>query len=147
MSSSEPTSPPQYTPPATLPPVQPQRNLPLGVAILSVLIGLLGIFLVVVGVLILVAGTVTSLPMGVGFGTPFHLGAMVIGAIVLIAGLIVIGIAVALWRLRLWALVLGLIVLFFVMVSYGVAHNFLSIGFLLALVLFIYLLAVNRHFR
>lgn len=135
-------------PTATLPPlVRPQRRLPLGVAILSVLLGLYGFLVAIFGALIFVQ---VSLSSAFDFFQPpssFGLTGYALGAIVLIVGLIILGIAVALWRLRLWALVLALIFLFLEMVSYAVAQNFVSFGFILALVLFVYLLAVNRHFR
>lgn len=151
MASSQNPPPPSapYPAPATLPPIPPtpRRTLPLGVAILSVLIGLLGILILLLGLLILVGVAVSSFPTGLGPGASFGFGGLTLGAIAFVVGLILLGIATALWRLRLWALVLGLIVLFFVMLSYAASEQFLSLGFLLSLVLFIYLVAVNRHFR
>jgi hypothetical protein len=54
---------------------------------------------------------------------------------------------VGLWHLRLWALVLTLIFLIFVMVSDGLAGMYITFGFIVALLLAIYLIAVSRHFR
>ncbi len=155
MSSSDPVT--QGTPPSTnatspatesLPPLRPKSR-PLGVALLSVLIGLYGILWVILGLLVLAGVAIGAWERYLGAVTSFgsltsHLE---VGAVILIAGLIIVVIATALWRLRLWALVLALLVLVFELVVDGLAHNFYSVGFILALVLFVYLLAVNRHFR
>lgn len=144
------SSPPDSSmpPPATLPPiVRPRRRLPLGVAILSFLLGLYGFFVALLGVLIIVGVTLSS---AFDFFQPsnaFGLTGFVLGIIVLIIGLIILGIAVALWRLRLWALVLALIFLFVEMVGYALDNHYVSFGFIFALIIFVYLLAVNRHFR
>jgi hypothetical protein len=116
---------------------------PLGVAILAVLVGIFGILLIIGGILILALG-VTSSVIGAGF---FGETGIVLGAIVLIVGLIILGVALGLYHLRLWALVLALIVTFFELVAYGYAGHFVSLGFILALIIFVYLLAVHRHFH
>jgi hypothetical protein len=134
--------------PASLPPIQrPHRRLPLGVAILAVIVGIYGFFLFVFGALSIALQTLPSYFKDLGPGETFGLHGIVYSAIVLIVGLIILGIGVALWRLRLWALVLGLLFLLFEMVSYGAAHQIVSVGFILALLIFVYLIAVNRHFR
>ncbi len=123
-------------------PATPSR--PLGVAILAVLIGLYGFLVILLGALLLVGSSLGI----VGGGLPHSFGVTgtLAGAIVLIIGLIILGLAVGLWHLRMWALVLTLLFLAFEMVSYGLAGDFVSIGFILAAVLFVYLLAVSRHF-
>ena len=140
---SSPAPPP---PVSTLPPPAPppRRSLPLGVAILSVLVGLYGFVLFVVGLLLFAKIGVSSL---LGLPSTFGLAGYALAAVVTIFGLIILGIAVALWRLRLWALVLGLLFLLYEIVSYAYAGHYASLGFLLALVIFVYLIAVNRHFR
>ena len=128
-------TPPQYAPP-------PSR--PLGVAILAVLVGLYGILLILGGLLVLAGVAVTHF---LGVPTGFAgLGAFALGLIVFIVGLIILGLALGLWHLRMWALVLTLLFLLFELISYGLAHNFVSFGFIVSLLLFIYLLAVSRHF-
>jgi hypothetical protein len=126
----------------TGPPATPSR--PLGVAILAVLIGLYGFLVILLGGLLLVGSSLGVV--GVGLPHAFGVTGALAGAIVLIIGLIILGLAVGLWHLRMWALVLTLLFLAFEMVSYGLAGDFLSIGFILALILFVYLLAVSRHF-
>jgi hypothetical protein len=138
--------------PATLPPLPPPSR-PLGVAILSVLIGLYGILWIVLGLLVILGETIGSLEKDIGALTSYGpvTAHIEVGLIVLVVGLIILGIAVALYHLRMWALVLALLVLIFVMVSYGLhgtsgiyAHIY---AFGAALILFLYLIAVNRHFR
>ena len=120
---------------------------PLGVAILSVLIGLYGFIVFLLGLLIVVGSTLLG-----GLGKTNLLGSFGVadvtgGAILLIIGLIILGLAVGLWHLRLWALVLTVIFLVVEMVLYGLAADFVSFGFIIAVLLFVYLLAVSRHFR
>jgi hypothetical protein len=132
--------------PSTLPPPAPppRRRLPLGVAVLSVLVGLYGFAVFVIGLLIVASISVSTY---LGVPTTFGLTGVALGALVAIVGLVILGIGVALWRLRLWALVLGLLFLLYELVSYAYAGHYVSFGFLLALVIFVYLIAVNRHFR
>jgi hypothetical protein len=118
---------------------------PLGVAILAFLVGLFAILIIFVGAAIIAAATVPSV-LGVPssfFGTQHAVG----GLIVLIIGLIILGLALGLWHLRMWALVLTLIFVFLVIVSYAYGGAWISFGFLLSVILFIYLIAVNHHFR
>ncbi len=131
---------------STLPPPAPppKRSLPLGVAILSVLVGLYGFLLFVVGLLLAAHVAVNQY---LGLPSTYGLTGYELAAVVAIVGLIILGIGVALWRLRLWALVLGLLFLIYELVSYAYAHHYESVGFILALVIFLYLIAVNRHFR
>ncbi|MGI0071520.1 MAG: hypothetical protein ACRECT_05585 [Thermoplasmata archaeon] len=125
----------------------PTPSRPLGVAILAVLIGIYGFVLFLLGLLVAVASSVVG---SLGGADPLHgLGITdltVAGIILLIVGLIILGLAVGLWHLRMWALVLTILFLVFEMVVYGLAGQFVTIGFILSLVLFLYLLAVSRHF-
>lgn len=128
----------QYAPPAA-----PSR--PLGVAILAVLVGIFGFLLILVGVLLLAGLTAAHF---LGVGSSFAgIGGLTFSAIVLIVGLIILGLALGLWHLRLWALVLTLLFVLFELVNFGLAGAFVSFGFIFALILFIYLLAVHRHFE
>ena len=121
----------------------PARSRPLGVAILSVLIGIYG-FLVFLAGLLVVAGVAVSSYLGIP--TLGGSSGIILGLIVIVIGLIILGVAVALWRLRLWALVLALIVTFIELAIYGLGHDFVSLGFILSLIIFVYLIAVSRHF-
>ncbi len=120
-------------------------NRPLGVSILAVLVGLYGVLLILGGIL-LVAGASALTFLGVASqfaGLP----GLAVGAVVLVFGLIVLGVALGLWPLRMRALVLALIVTAVELVGIGLSGNFVSFGFVFSLILFVYLLAVARHFR
>ncbi len=127
---------------SSLPP--PQRSLPLGVAVLSILVGLYGFALFLLGLLLFVGRTLDISILAVHV---FSLSGYPLAAAVTIVGLVILGIAVGLWRLRLWALVLALLFLIFELVTYVYAGTYLTVGFFLALIILIYLIAVNRHFR
>ena len=129
---------PQYAP-------APPPSRPLGVALLAVLVGLYG-FLLFLGGLLVLAGVAVSHFLGVPSGFA-GLGSFALGLVVFIVGLIILGLAVGLWHLRMWALVLTLLFVIFELISFGLAGAFVSLGFILAFILFIYLLAVHRHFR
>lgn len=134
--------PPTTTLPPPAPP--PKRSLPLGVAVLSVLVGLYGFFVFLLGLLLFANISVNSY---LGRPETFGLAGYELAAVVAIVGLIILGIAVALWRLRLWALVLALLFLLYEIVTFAIAGHIESLGFVLALLIFLYLIAVNRHFR
>ncbi len=116
---------------------------PLGVAILAVLIGLFGFFTLLGGLLLLVgvaAGTLFSIPLFLGYS------GLTLGLIIFVVGVVLLAVAYGLWDLRMWALVLAVLVLIFYLVVYGLAGDFVSLGFILSLLLFVYLVAVRRHF-
>ncbi len=82
----------------------------------------------------------------------FGLTGVVIGPVVLVLGLLWLATAIGLWRLHTWALVLALIVAFIGLASngYTVAVSGVSAGIaglVIYLIIFLYLLAVRRHFR
>jgi hypothetical protein len=118
-------------------------SLPLGVAILAVLIGIFGFFVVVIGLALLFvsAGYVIA---GVGVATVFGYTGTIAGIIVLIIGLIILGTAVGLWNQELWALVLAILVLLF----YGIVEYLSSawLGLVIVVLLIVYLAAVSTHF-
>jgi hypothetical protein len=118
-------------------------SLPLGVAILAVLVGILGFFILIGGILLLAGYTVGSI-----FGVPgfFGVGGLVLALIVTVVGIIVLAIAFGLWNLNMVALVLAVLFTLFEMVVYGLAGDFISVGFILSLIVFIYLLAVSNRF-
>lgn len=125
----------------------PPRSRPILVSILSVLIGIFGFFWVLLGALVLVGSAAAHFFGGAPTFSQFGLTGAIAGAIILVVGLIIMGLAVGLWHLRLWALVLTLLFLIVEMVSYGLQGAYVSFGFIVSLILFLYLLAVSRHFR
>lgn len=122
----------------------PPASRPLGVAIVAVLLGIYGVLVTIGGILILASVTALSF---LGVSSPFGGVGVIAGVIVLIIGLIILGVALGLWHLRLWALVLALLVTFIEVVLAALAHNYVSFAFIVGLLLFIYLLAVHRHFH
>lgn len=126
------------------PPPAPSR--PLGVAILAVLIGIYGFIVFLIGLFVAVGASIFPF---LGAANPFHVfgvGGVVGGLIVLIIGLIILGLAVGLWHLRMWALVLTLLFLIVEIILDALAGAYITFGFILAVILLIYLLAVSRHF-
>lgn len=124
----------------------PTRTRPLGVAILAVLIGLYGFIVFLLGLFIAIGSTVFG---AFNSSSPFHefgLTGLLAGVITLVIGLIILGLAVGLWHLRMWALVLTILFLILEVVLYGIAGAFLTFGFIVAILLLVYLIAVNRHF-
>jgi hypothetical protein len=116
-------------------------RLPLGVAILAVLIGIFGFFVLVVGLLVAFLGVGIGLA---GGATVFGATGLLAGLIIVIIGAIILAVAVGLWDQELWALVLAIIVLAF----YGIVE-FLSaswLALLIVVVLLVYLVAVSGHF-
>lgn len=123
----------------------PAPSRPLGVAILAVLMGIYGFLLFLIGLFIVVGSSFFS--SYAGAFQQFGVSGVLLGIITVIIGLIILGVAVGLWHLRMWALVLALIVLAYILVTNALAGQYVSLGFIVGLILFIYLLAVNRHFR
>jgi len=117
-------------------------RLPLGVAILALLVGVFGFLILLGGLLLFVFGT--SLTLGGGSLAVFGTTGTVAGLVFLIIGIIVLAVASGLWNQELWALALAIIVLLF----YGVLE-FLSQSWLALLIvggLLVYLVAVSSHF-
>ncbi|MGA8542798.1 MAG: hypothetical protein WB947_04575 [Thermoplasmata archaeon] len=130
----------------TTTPTPPSRSRPLGVAILALLIGIYGFIVFLGGLLIAVGVSVGSYLGGSGLAHSIGQSGVVAGLILLIVGLIILGLAVGLWHLRMWALALTVLFLIIVVVLDGIAGAFITFGFIVALLLLIYLLAVSRHF-
>jgi hypothetical protein len=131
-----------HLPPAWSPtPVQPR--LPLGVAVVSIIIGLVG-FLLVLAALLFVLGELpgavvpTSLEI---FAAGDTFGALIL----LVVGVSLLAVATALYRQETWAL-WTTIVLVFVMTAYLFFTGSITILFVLFVVLLVYLLAVRRYF-
>jgi hypothetical protein len=120
---------------------QSYARLPLGVAILSILIGIFGAFVLAIGLLGFLLGLSAGAAAGVGvLGLPGTIASLV----VLLIGGVILAVAAGLWDQELWALALALIVLIF----YG-ALQFLSadwLPFVVDAVLVAYLVAVSSEF-
>ena len=131
-----------HLPPAWSPtPVRPR--LPVGVAVVSVVIGLIGFVMVLAAILFvlnqLVGATVpTSLEI---FSAVDLFGALIL----LVVGAALLAIATSLWRQETWAL-WTTIVLVFAMTAYLFFTGFITVLFVLFVVLLVYLLAVRRYF-
>jgi hypothetical protein len=117
-------------------------RLPLGVAILAILIGVFGFFVLLVGVLLLVFGT--ALALGGGSVAVFGTTGAIAGLIFLILGIIILAVASGLWNQELWALALAIIALLFFGVVEFVSGSWLAL--LIVGALLVYLIAVSRHF-
>jgi hypothetical protein len=120
---------------------EPERRLPIGVAIIAVLIALFGIVLLLVGILLLIFGAA-----GLFAGLAFFGAGLVGGIILIILSLIVLAIASGLWNLELWALVLSIIVVGALWILDVLSGNLFSLGSLILFVLLVYLIAVHRNF-
>jgi hypothetical protein len=128
----------------------PPRNRPLGVSIIAVLLGLYGLLTFIGGLLVVV---LSNYGLVLGGTYLFGLPGTLIGVVLVIVGLIELGVAVGLWHLRMWALVLAVLVLlydvasplFSLLVGRGVGSSI--VGFVIAFLLLVYLIAVRKHFR
>jgi hypothetical protein len=128
----------------------PAPNRPLGVAIIAVLLGLYGFLTFIGGLLVIV---LSNYGLVVGGTYLFGLSASLVGIVLVFLGLIELGVAVGLWHLRMWALVLAVLVLLFdlarptVNIALGKGVGSSVLGFIIAVLLLIYLIAIRRHFR
>jgi hypothetical protein len=117
-------------------------RLPLGVAIIAILIGIFGFFVFIVGLLLLLFGTAVAV--GGGSVGVFGLGGAIGGLIILILGLIFLAVAFGLWNQELWALVLAILVLLFYGAVEFVSHSWVAL--IIVVLLLVYLVAVSKHF-
>ncbi|HYK92543.1 MAG TPA: hypothetical protein VEY07_00680, partial [Thermoplasmata archaeon] len=129
--------PPRWEPPPVRPP------LPIGVAILSVLIS-------IVGAVILIAGCLFLLHYYFSAAVPTTLLIVssidAVGAAILVLfGAVLIAVATALWRQEAWALWTTVVVVF-LSLAYLFFTGSITVLFLVFLVLFIYLITVRHHF-
>ncbi|HKV90882.1 MAG TPA: hypothetical protein VJQ43_06810 [Thermoplasmata archaeon] len=122
-------------------PVRP--SLPVGVAIVAVLIALGGLVVLVSGLLFLLnayAGTAIPTQLLI-----VHQVDVVGAAVLVLLGAVLLGVASALWNQEAWALYTTVVVLFLAL-GYLFFTSTITVVFLLFLVLFVYLLAVRHHF-
>jgi len=131
-----------HLPPAWEPtPVRPR--LPIGVAVVSVLLALFGVVMLLAGLLFLLATVASAVvPSSLEIFQSIDLyGA----AILAILGAALIGIATSLWRQETWAL-WTMLVLVFATAAYLFFTGSITVLFLIFVVLFLYLIAVRRYF-
>jgi hypothetical protein len=117
-------------------------RLPLGVALLALLIGIFGFFVLLVGALLLVFGT--SIAFGTGSVTVFGTGGALAGLVILIVGIVILAVAAGLWDQELWALALAIIILLFYGIVELLAQSWIAV--LLIAALLAYLVIVSSHF-
>ena len=120
----------------------PSGHLPIGVAIIAVLLGIFGFVLLIIGILGLLGFAVSF------FGGFAYFGAtgLVASVIVLIVSLIILSVAFGLWNQELWALVLAIIVVGALWILDVLADKLISLSSLILFVLLVYLIAVHRNF-
>ncbi|HYA71370.1 MAG TPA: hypothetical protein VEH28_08415 [Thermoplasmata archaeon] len=131
-----------HLPPSWEPtPVTPR--LPLGVAIVSVLIAIFGVVMLLAGMLYLLATLSFSI---VSPSLEIFPSVDIYGAAILaILGAALIGIATSLWRQETWAL-WTTIVLVFATSAYLFFTDYITVLFLVFVLLFLYLISVRRYF-
>ena len=129
--------------PPTWEPTPVRPRLPLGVAVVSVLIAAFGVVLLLAGLLFLLATVVGAyVPASLEIFQSIDLyGASILA----ILGAALIGIATSLWRQETWALWTTL-VLVFATSAYLFFTGQISVLFLVFVVLFVYLISVRRYF-
>jgi len=122
-------------------PVHPR--LPIGVAVVSVLLALFAVTMVLAGLLYLLA---TSFGEVVPASLEIFQSIDVLGAaILLVLGASLLAVATALWRQEVWSLWLTL-ALVFGTTAYLFFTDSITVLFLIFVVLFIYLISVRRYF-
>jgi hypothetical protein len=117
-------------------------RLPLGVALLAILIGIFGFLVLLAGLVLVVFGT--GLAFGTGSVTVFGTGGTVAGLILAVIGIVILAVATGLWDQELWALAMAILVLMFYGIIEFAAQAWL--GFLVVAALLVYLVAVSGHF-
>lgn len=122
---------------------------PIGIAILSVLVVLIGVGALVIGLIVLLAPTIALGPLG-GLVTIFGENVFTLGPLggagMFLGGFILLSVANGLWHQELWALALCAVALFAaeaVIFFYFLPFTYL---FFVLLGLFVYLLAVRKSF-
>ncbi len=116
-------------------------RLPLGVAILAILIGVFGLFVFILGFVLAASGLGGDLGAS---SSVFGVTGILAIFTLLVVGAIMLAVAFGLWHQEFWALVLAIIVLLF----YGVIEFVASawVAFAIVVVLLVYLIAVSQHF-
>ena len=120
---------------------QAVRRLPLGVAVMAMLVGVFGFFLLAVGLVAVLLGAAAGFA---GVPTAFGLTGTIAALLLVLVGAIILAVATGLWDQEMWALALAVLVLLF----FGVIE-FLSaswLGLLVVAGLLVYLGAVSDQF-
>ncbi len=132
----------EHLPPAWDPtPVRPR--LPLGAAIVAVVIGLFGFVLLLGAVLYVLSSSLgpvvpTSLEI-------FPASGLFSALVLILLGGALVSVATALWHQETWALWTTIVVVF-AMTAYLFFTGFITVLFVLTVVLLVYLLTVRRYF-
>lgn len=126
------------------------EELPLGVGVIAILMGILGVLALLAGIVMVAAYVfqVTALSFLVAFVTSYVISVGTFGGVLLLlGGATTIAIALGLWHQESWALwvcIVGLAIaeaaLFFLSTPF-------SYVFIAILVLYVYLIAVRQHFQ
>ncbi len=132
----------EHLPPRWEPtPVRPR--LPIGVAVISVVIAIFAVLMVLAGLLFLLGQVVGNVaPPSLQIFQSIDLWG---AAILVILGAALIGIATSLWRQETWALWTTIVVVFGT-TAYLFFTGSITILFLIFVGLFVYLLSVRRYF-
>lgn len=118
----------------------PSSRLPLGVAILAILIGIVGFFYLIGGILLLV------LRFGLLGTGPLFVGGPLGAVLLLILGIVLLAVASGLWGRELWALALTALVLVLILIGNILEGALVSLSTVVVVLLLIYLIAVRDHF-
>ncbi len=119
------------------------RPLPIGVAVLAILIGIVGFFFLLVGVLAI---------FGILFFHSYLLfgGGLLAALITLIVGIVLLAVAGGLWNQELWALALAILVLVILLAwnlyDFLFGGHFSILSIVIEAVLLVYLIAVSNRF-
>ena len=141
--TTEPPPAVEHLPPAWEPASTLRPSLPIGVAVLSVVIAVLGFLLILAGALYLLHDYLeTAVPSSLLI---VHSVDAIGAAILVLFGTILLSVATALWRQEAWALWTTVVVVFLAL-AYLFFTGSITVLFLLSLLLFIYLLTVRHHF-
>ena len=118
-------------------------SLPIGIAILAVLIAILGVVTLLAGALFL---------LNAYFGNLVPISLLIVrsvdplgAAILVLLGAVLLAVATALWRQETWALWTTIVVVFLTL-AYLFFTDSITVLFVLFLLLFMYLFSVRRHF-
>ncbi len=118
----------------------PPRSLPLGVAILAILIGLFGFFYLIGGLLLLVLSIGLAGAHGLFVAGP-------VGALFLVLfGVVLLAVAWGLWGRELWALALTALVLILIFLGNLLSGALVSLSTVVVVLLLVYLFLVRDHF-
>jgi hypothetical protein len=115
-------------------------SLPLGVAVLAILIGIIGFFFVLGALLLLILGV------ALGGTSGLFVGGVVGKLLLLIFGVVLMVVASGLWHRELWALALTILVLVLILIGEVVAGRLLSVTSVVVILLLVYLVLVREHF-